>query len=314
MASSSSSEPPPPPAGGAHKRGLPKREIFDASKTGSIPRTLLKDPPKREVAVQVGFASHDIGFGLYAARDFKKDEYIFHEAPVIQAKYNEFRPLNNPQGQLDALLHPDSRDVIDLIIAAYPKLSVLWHRMPHPWQDAQPILGDTLGSRIVDRQGMLGEPLFREEEYSIYTEPLLSELQHRGVKRELKEAQEIASNFFRYYAFRPPALHNGAADVDASIYLLASLMNHRCMPERDPASGVAPTHDADNKPIGPNCTFRIGPQGLTKFVQPSAIVVQARRDISKGEELTWDYGKDNLNFRCMCADCVKPTKSQCLPQ
>ncbi|KAL2122424.1 hypothetical protein VTJ04DRAFT_2879 [Mycothermus thermophilus] len=63
--------------------------VFDAAKQARPPSHLLARPPADLPAVRLGLVSKSVGYGLFAARDFAAGEFIFHEAPLIIARYNE---------------------------------------------------------------------------------------------------------------------------------------------------------------------------------------------------------------------------------
>jgi hypothetical protein len=133
------------------------------------------------------------------------------------------------------------------------------------------------------------------------------------------EAREACRDFFGHYAFQvPPGTTTtggggGGATAttrEACVYLLASLINHCCTPATTThPSAALMTGSGKNRSggggsaAGPNCSWRIGPSGLAHFIKPRHICVQARRAIREGEQLTWDYGKQEKGFACECDTC-----------
>lgn len=142
-----------------------------------------------------------------------------------------------------------------------------------------------------------------------------------------KQPRDICHDFFKNYAFQSRNVGqqsriDAATTVQAYIYLLASLINHRCQPkeskvdrllarlskkmsDQNTTGGPAPPVGEAPSDSGPNCTWQISPGGLAKFIPDKSIAVRAKRNISKGEELTWDYGKKNMGFKCLCRTCKK---------
>jgi hypothetical protein len=132
------------------------------------------------------------------------------------------------------------------------------------------------------------------------------------------EAREACRDFFGHYAFQvPPGMTTtgggGGATAttrEACVYLLASLINHCCTPATTThPSAALMTGSGKNRSggggsaAGPNCSWRIGPSGLAHCIKPRHICVQARRAIREGEQLTWDYGKQEKGFACECDTC-----------
>ncbi|KAK4170133.1 hypothetical protein QBC43DRAFT_294996 [Cladorrhinum sp. PSN259] len=281
-------------------------EGFDAAKQAKVPPAKHRAPPRNLPAVRVEIVDNEIGYGLFAARDIQAEEYIFHERPFLTAPFNQTRDLNNQNAQFNAI---NAISPVDnsLLRAAFPGPSACRDNAPFPYHEVKPFLDVQLGKNLVG--GQLVASQITEDVYNAWIVQFRHELLSEQRRRE------IAARFFRDYAFleqREGAKRQQTAA--AHIYLLASLMNHRCMPAVDKVLGVAPTHDAANNPIGPNCTFRIGRGGLCQFPANNQIVVEARRDIAEGEELTWDYGKKIRSFNCMCDICLSRPRNWCAVQ
>jgi hypothetical protein len=177
---------------------------------------------------------------------------------------------------------------------------------------------------VVDGGGGGGRPQFAgaevtQREYEAYT--AAAGLRVGGSVSEA-DAREACLDFFKHYAFQVPpgggsgsavgkgggrnGMAGAASTRHACVYLLGSLINHCCTPDPTSSgscSASSLTRDKHKSVPGPNCSWRIGPSGLTQFVKPRHICVQARRDIREGEELTWDYGKREKGFVCECDTC-----------
>lgn len=262
-----------------------------------------------------------MGYGLFAARDFKKDEFIFHEGPVLKALFNEASAQDQTlmQGQLMAYRNAleSSRDEL---VTVYPLLAASHGIAPPTFDDAEPILdGSSLGKFLVHGQ-FAGSTVTREE-YEAFT----AKIQVASSPSE-NDCRIASLNFFKHYAFDARKNSSGGIfpvgsrapnavpgqNYDACLYLLGSLVNHCCTPrmrrrrqERDRESGNT---GEPEEPQGPNCSWRIGRQGLAKFVLKKNICVEAIRDIKEGEQLTWDYGKQDVGFVCECSTCrFRPT-------
>ncbi|KAK3936485.1 hypothetical protein QBC46DRAFT_357435 [Diplogelasinospora grovesii] len=276
------------------------------------PDKFLKNAPEDAPAVRVGLVSSAIGYGLFAARDFRKDDFIFHEAPFMQAIFNEKDSANkeNLQTQHHAFKAAvASEDDSAALRIAFPRLAGQTGHAPVSFDDAA---FDKLGKNLVHGQ-FAGSTVSREE-YDRYISGL-------KVASNVKpsEVRQAVLDFFKHYAFQvrhglgvntpsasfsasstsiatsPAAAAVGSQSVEACIYLLGSLINHCCSSSKDTDRG-------------PNCYWRIGPQWLAHFVRPKHLCVQAKRDIKAGEQLTWDYGKRNKGFTCECDACNKSLK------
>lgn len=278
--------------------------------------------------MQVGFVSPAIGYGLFAARDFAKDEFIFHEAPMMTALFNEkfSADENLMRSQVRAYRavtrDPATRDVVAL---AFPPLAARNGIAPAPFDAAAAVLASpaAMGRNLV--HGRFAGSTITKEQYETYTARLPV-----AASPSEADAREACLDFFKHYAFAVPqtttvitattaggggggsSATTSTATRNACIYLLGSLINHCCTPSpslrpgrlRSGAGGPSPSSPAPAGGGGPNCTWRIGPSGLAHFVRPRHILVQARRAIRAGEELTWDYGKrDNKGFACECETC-----------
>ncbi|GAB1311326.1 SET domain-containing protein [Madurella fahalii] len=307
----------------------PTNEVFDAAKHGKPPPSVLSSAPQDAPAVQVGFVSPTIGYGLFAARDFAKDEFIFHEAPMMTALFNEkfSADENLMRSQVRAYRivtrDPATRDVV---ACAFPSLVARNGIAPAPFDNAAAVLASpaAMGRNLV--HGRFAGSTITKEQYESYTArlPVVANPSEA-------DAREACLDFFKHYAFAVPQTTTNSSSSSSSsasattggsrsnasssssttttrnacIYLLGSLINHCCTPAVSPRPGrLKPSAPAAPPADGPNCTWRIGPSGLAHFVRPRHILVQARRAIRAGEQLTWDYGKrDNKGFACECDTC-----------
>ncbi|KAL2178486.1 uncharacterized protein P884DRAFT_197463 [Thermothelomyces heterothallicus CBS 202.75] len=302
-----------------------KHEVFDASKQAKPPPHFLRSPPLALPAVRIGLVSPEVGYGLFAARDLAPDEFVFHEAPLLTAPFNEKfaadRALVLSQTAACRAALAAHRD---LVAVAYPALAARLGVPPLPWEEARRVLeGGGLGMNLVVGGSGGGDgglttqfagASVKQAEYEAYTAGI-------KVSASVSEAdvRQACLDFFKHYAFQVPpkgsggaagvggvsALMNAASTREACIYLLGSLVNHCCTPPPSASSSSASLVKGKNKgpPPGPNCSWRIGPSGLAHFVRPRHICVQARRAIREGEQLTWDYGKREKGFDCQCDTC-----------
>ncbi|KAK3397492.1 hypothetical protein B0T20DRAFT_453588 [Sordaria brevicollis] len=302
-----------------------------------LPAKFLRNAPKDAPAVRIGLVSPTVGYGLFAARDLSKDEFIFHEAPLMTALFNEKfsadASLMHSQHQAyKAALADGGQDVVTL---AFPMLAARNGFPPASWEAAEPIfsaesaepdVADSakkfLGKNLV--HGRFAGSTITQDEYETYAAGVREMLIAKPTE---EDRQRACLDFFKNYAFQVkrtmipstiPHLPAGPAggpitptatatattitsktNSDACIYLLGSLINHCCTPPSSSSAYV--TRKRTEK--GPNCEWRIGASGLAHFVEPKHICVQAKRDIKEGEQLTWDYGKREKGFVCECATC-----------
>ncbi|KAK0655580.1 hypothetical protein B0T16DRAFT_384425 [Cercophora newfieldiana] len=285
---------------------------FDASKQSKLPDKFLRNAPKDEPAVRIGFVSAAVGYGLFAARPFKQDEFIFTEAPILSSLFHE---ANSDDPSLTKCQLAAYRNALEThgneLTAAYPVLAASHGFPPPAFDEVEPVLNsDALGKFLA--HGRFAGSTITREEYETFTSKI-----RVNPSPSDQDCRLAVRNFFRHYAF--DARKNSAGGVPggakavatqahgACIYLLGSLVNHCCTPR---APRFSRTEEAP-PPVGPNCCWRIGPQGLAKFIEKKHICVQARRDIEEGEQLTWDYGKRDLGFVCECSTCRPPAGSRC---
>ncbi|KAL2159243.1 hypothetical protein VTH06DRAFT_2676 [Thermothelomyces fergusii] len=284
------------------------------SLTSHPPSRFLRSPPLALPAVRIGLVSPEVGYGLFAARDLAPDEFVFHEAPLLTAPFNEKfaadRALVLAQTAACRAALAAHRD---LVAAAYPALAARLGVPPLPWDEAKRVLdGGGLAMNLVGggAAAQFAGHSVTQAGYEAYT----AGIRGRGGGRVSEAAaRQACLDFFKHYAFQVPpkgsagaggvgALANVASTREACIYLLGSLVNHCCSPPPSSApSLVRGKHRGP--PPGPNCSWRIGPSGLAHFVRPRHICVQARRAIREGEQLTWDYGKREKGFDCQCDTC-----------
>ncbi|KAK4199568.1 hypothetical protein QBC40DRAFT_80387 [Triangularia verruculosa] len=451
-----------------------KKGVFDASKSASVPKNAYYSPPKHEPAVYIDLVSPDVGYGVFAARDFEQGEFIFHEAPLIEpADFCEARAVNDSShaerqftGLSMKLGHTHSLEYMKMRFA-FPRLAAqLGRTLPTYDEVLLYHLHAGLGTNLVHGKFRSGPGcMLLREEYDKHIKHVQTEVVARGggPKASIPDKTIAAADFYRDYAFQDkgvgrlgdPATADPRATRKATIYLLASLINHCCKPgrkqqkrtggvagplkandnnagndnggddgaqdhdaakkgagknnadkddnntgdsndgnnngggnndtgnasagseEAGPGSQAGPSgvgssstlkaiaqpkvdvdaitfvvddnataqgknsddgassHVSSNEAVasggeeeedvpgapphqngrprpGPNCEWRIGPGGLAKFVQPHHIAVQAKRPIRAGEELTWDYGKEDQGFTCLCATCNQGPQRPCV--
>ncbi len=264
--------------------------------------------------MRVGFVSPAVGYGLFAARDLAKDEFIFHEAPLMTARFNEVFAADQALMQSQVAAYRAALTAHhDVTAVAFPTLAARFGVAPVDYTSATATLSSpaAMGQNLVPARSQLqlAPSTVTAEQYAAYTGPL-----QPAPNTSSPEARAACLDFFKHYAFQlpPPATSTTTAAPrttattttttrEACIYLLASLINHCCTPTTlTPSTSSTSTSTARG---GPNCTWRIGPSGLAHFVRPRHICVQARRAIRAGEQLTWDYGKREKGFACACEVC-----------
>jgi hypothetical protein len=250
-----------------------------------------------------------VGYGLFAARDFTRDEFIFHEAPVMTALFNEMFSADKAlmQSQLAACRGALASDP-DVIALAFPSLAAQLGVAPADFDQAARVLGSCeLGKNLVHGQ-FAGSTVTRQE-YESYIAGIKAKA---ASKSSETDARNACLEFFKHYAFQvhqgagPPRAGGGVTTREACVYLLGSLVNHCCPAAAASLASskqISCYSSSSVPPPGPNCSWRIGPSGLAHFIKPRHICVQARRDICEGEQLTWDYGKQEKGFECECETC-----------
>ena len=296
-------------------------------KRKKAPKDLLYNGPKDAPAVRVGLVSTAVGYGLFAARDFAQGEFIFHEAPLMTALYNEKYAADSRlvNSQHQAFRTAAARQS-HLLHVAYPRLAASNGIAPLPYDEADERLSSQcLGVNLV--QGQFAGSTVTREQYEAYCGQL--KVNEHPTEDDSRKA---SLDFFKHYAFQVPrerpiaGRQVGNITDKACIYLLGSLINHCCTPtgyhqsrsgsgagagagggsgKTGSGSGaLAGNGNAKSKDLaGPNCTWRIGKSGLARFVLPRHICVEALRPIKEGEQLTWDYGKRDKGFVCECETC-----------
>lgn len=187
-------------------------EEFDAAKQAKLPAKFLRNAPKDAPAVHIGLVSPTVGYGLFAARDLAKDEFIFHEAPLMTALFNEKfsadASLMHSQHQAyKAALADGGQDVVAL---AFPMLAARNGFPPASWEDAEPIFSaesaepDVAGSakKFFGKNlvhGRFAGSTITQDEYETYA---------AGVKEMLiskpteEDRQKACLDFFKHYAFQ----------------------------------------------------------------------------------------------------------------
>ncbi|AEO65373.1 uncharacterized protein THITE_56443 [Thermothielavioides terrestris NRRL 8126] len=318
----------------ASTSGSTPDEVFDASKHAKAPPRFYISAPQDAPAVRVGLVSPTIGYGLFAARDFAKDEFIFHEAPMMTALFNEKFAADQTLVQSQVAAYRAALASHPATAVAFPVPAARFGIAPPAFDRAAAVLASGELGRNLAHGRFAGSTVTRDQ-YDAYV---------AGIKAVEKpseaDARDACLDFFKHYAFEVGGRGAGSgvaaaaaaassfsasasssssssscpassASVtrEACIYLLGSLINHCCtVPasssgflgssgKRSSSSSLSGTEQ------GPNCCWRIGPSGLAHFVKPRHICVQARRAIREGEQLTWDYGKREKGFVCECDTC-----------
>ncbi len=288
------------------------------------PSQFLGRAPLDLPTVRVGFVNPAIGYGLFAARDLAKDEFIFHEAPLMTARFNEVFAADKALMQSQVAAYRAAlTSHHDVTAVAFPILAARFGVPPVSYASAAATLSSpaAMGQNLVPaRSQQLAASTVTPEQYAAYTGAL-----QPAPNTSSPEARAACLDFFKHYAFQlPPSVAGTTAAAstpttntstntttsstattrEACIYLLASLINHCCTPTNPTPTSTNSTNTNNALNVhGPNCTWRIGPSGLAHFVRPRHICVQARRAIRAGEQLTWDYGKREKGFACECEVC-----------
>ncbi|KAL2019490.1 hypothetical protein VTK56DRAFT_9606 [Thermocarpiscus australiensis] len=229
-------------------------EVFDASKQGKAPSKFLCSAPRDAPAVRVAFVSPAVGYGLFAARDFAPDEFIFHEAPLMTALFNEKFAADRQlvQSQVSAYRGAlaASRDVTAV---AFPALAARFGIAPLPFDQAEPVLASELGRNLV--HGRFAGSTVTREQYEAYTSRLsvAKTTTTQPIIIPSADARDACLDFFKHYAFEvhqsstPLTTTSGGGGGGSStlassttrpacIYLLGSLINHCCTPPSAPTT------------------------------------------------------------------------------
>ncbi|KAM7190278.1 hypothetical protein V8F20_009785 [Naviculisporaceae sp. PSN 640] len=268
-------------------------QIFDAKKTGKIPKDVLNEPPTNLGPVEIVWISKEVGYGLRAGRAFKEGEFIFYERILTRARFVKDRKSQRCrklqyQSLHDILFGSENLNLRrrDCMKIAFPRFVAEMGVDPRmQWADVQSILDYNGKGRQTIQDGQLVKFRVTEEEWN----QLCKTIEVAANPPEKKT--ESCHRFYLDYAF--VGEDPGPTDPGtAYIYLLASLINHQC--------------PAKKGPVGPNCKWLIGPAGLNQWIPDRYIAVQAKRKIEAGEELTMDYRKDRKGFKCRCQTC-RPT-------
>lgn len=260
---------------------------------------------------------------------YNEDRAAPDQAELLEAQYQAFlQAINDP--------YPvTSYHMRNIVTAAFPNLMrQLDDKVLQTWDQFRDMLNIGFSRNMI--HGELAESDFTRSDWDRLRRN--AKYKHHPTHKSMREA---CGEFFRDYGFHPhgPSVLAGTSLAKtetgpAYVYILASLINHCChvelesepQPEPQPEpkksrflrffsslrkKPPAPAAVIDDEtPVdgttsirGPNCEWQIGPFGLAKFVGEKNIAVRAKRDIRKGEELTWHYGKRNLPFKCKCRTC-----------
>lgn len=197
------------------------------------PLRFLRSAPHDAPAVRVGFVSATVGYGLFAARDFAQDEFIFHEAPLMTALFNEKFSADKHLMQSQVAAYRAALAAHrDVTVLAFPSLAARFGIAPPPFDDAAAVLSAHLGRNLV--HGRFAGSTITREQYEAYT----ARLAVAAARPSEAAAREACLDFFKHYAFevrQGAGVCSGrsalvAATNEACIYLLASLINHCCTP------------------------------------------------------------------------------------
>ncbi|KAK4177991.1 hypothetical protein QBC36DRAFT_183796, partial [Triangularia setosa] len=204
--------------------------------------------PKDEPAVYVAFAGPDIGYGVFAARDFEKGEFIFHEAPLIPpTDFCQLRVANDVAHgptQMQRLLERlgFTHDYAHLRTRfAFPKLAAQMGKTLPTYDDVTHFhIMEGLGMNLKHGQLVVGPgQVVTREEYTKHIQHIQTEVvvHGGGPLTSIEDRTKIAADFFRGYAFQDKGTGNPAnpgpgAPRKATVYLLGSLVNHCCTPGR----------------------------------------------------------------------------------
>lgn len=285
-----------------------------------LPAKFLRNAPKDAPAVRIGLVSPTVGYGLFAARDLAKDEFIFHEAPFMTALFNEKfsadASLMHSQHQAyKAALADGGQDVVTL---AFPVLAARNGFPPASWEDAEPIFSAEsaepdvagsakkfLGKNLV--HGRFAGSTITQDEYETYA---------AGVKEMLiakpteEDRQKACLDFFKHYAFqvkRTPSIHavELLAQRPAGPMTPAMIQNrnrrnrNRSSQASNPSSvsatatATAPTET--NKTSSDACIYLLGSlinHCCTPPASSSAYVTRKRTE--KGPNCEWRIGASGL--------------------
>ncbi|KAK4649174.1 uncharacterized protein QC761_116640 [Podospora bellae-mahoneyi] len=216
------------------------RGSIDARKSAKITKAQESRPPSDAPAIYVDLIDPDIGYGVFAARDFRKGDFIFHEAPLIDptdfCELREFNDEHHGPGQMLDLVTALSLADASQMRFAFPKLAAeLGKTLPTSQELTGADLNPLLGTRLVHGQ-LAWPPNELWEKYDKYIKRIREGVVARGggSKASVEDRVKIAADFFRSHAFQAEIEGNQnphpAATRPATIYLLASLVNHCCQP------------------------------------------------------------------------------------
>ncbi|KAK4127181.1 SET domain-containing protein [Parathielavia appendiculata] len=240
-------------------------EVFDAAKHAKAPSHLLANPPLPFPAVRIGIVSSAIGYGLFAARDLAAGEFIFHEAPLMTARFNERfsadaalvasqvaacrgvlfgggggggrgRDRDRDRDRDRERDRDMDRDRVGMVAAvAFPALTARFGMEPVGFETAGRVLGvgtpargeeGGMGMNLVRGQGMFAGSNVTREEYEAYTSRFAASA---GVTEA--EAREACLDFFKHYAFQVygPGDASGCGDGRGASRGLAAATREACV-------------------------------------------------------------------------------------
>ncbi|TLD22938.1 hypothetical protein PspLS_07674 [Pyricularia sp. CBS 133598] len=213
-------------------------------------------------AICVKQSSSRIGLGVFAETNISHGALIFQERPVFEATHDNYCETCLKDGPATyKALSPRKKALMQ---AAFRPIANADH-IPLP--KAYEMLPDI--GKMVRRPTMIT--------FDVTLDQYMSSSSSTSSPRWSTQYDKQILKFVRLYAFRAPE-DRGNGRHGAYIYLIGSLINHKCSKF--------------------NCNFSF---------QDGEIRVIARANIKKGEELSINYGTPA--FDCFCEECEDIKKS-----
>lgn len=218
--------------------------------------------PAEAPAICIRQSSSRIGLGVFAETNISHGALIFQERPVFEATHDNYCETCLKDGP-----------------AAYkslsPKKKALMQAAFRPVANADRI-PLSKAYEILPEIGRMVRPPTKVE-FDVTLDQYLSSTSSASSPRWPTHYDKQILKFVRLYAFRAPE-YCGNGRHGAHIYLIGSLINHKCSKF--------------------NCNFSF---------EDGEIRVIARANIRKGEELSINYGSPA--FDCFCEECEDIRKS-----
>ncbi|TLS29238.1 hypothetical protein PpBr36_00123 [Pyricularia pennisetigena] len=218
--------------------------------------------PAQAPAISIRQSSNRIGLGVFAETNISHGSLIFQERPVFEATHDNYCDTCLKDGPATYKALPLKKKA--LMQAAFRPIA---NADQIPLQKAYEILPE-IGK-------MVRQPTIVE--FDVTLDQYMSSTSSASSLRWPTQYDKQILKFVRLYAFRAPE-DCGKGRHGAYIYLIGSLINHKCSKF--------------------NCNFSF---------QDGEIRVIARADIKKGEELSINYGIPA--FDCFCEECDDLRKS-----